>query len=155
MSKEDKRVPRKELPKLDFSTPIDITLFGTSKDPCFGKLYDATQSECKQCGDCEACAIVQSQYQNLMRDSLEKENRYIDREMPDMPKGLDRDKMDKSIVAFLKKKGGFVLNTKVAEYIAKEFDLQGGESRIEIRKAIVRLKSKIVQNKKHTKIKIR
>lgn len=153
---EDKRVVRKETPNIDFSKPIDITIFGTENDPCFGKLYDAMAVECKQCGDCELCNIVQSQHLHLLRGKQEKNNHYIDKEMPTNIENLDRVALDKKVMAILNTNPDeFFLVKKVSKRIAKKFDLMNGEANIELRQSIKRLKAdgKVAYNKAHTKIK--
>ena len=155
------RKPRKETPNLDFSKPIDITIFGSENDPCFGKLHDDTDSACKQCGDSELCAIIKSQYQHLLRGKIEKKQPFIDKEMPDQPLSLDRNAFDKALITYLKKKKGkFVDFKKASIKMGEDFDLMGGEATIEVKQAIKRIKksksaTKIVFNKLHTKIKLK
>lgn len=86
MSKELKKSKRskgskKNLP--DISTmpifkPISIADIGTVNDPCFGKGYDLTTKECKQCGDSELCLVMFSKVNNTTRDKLNEENHYKD-----------------------------------------------------------------------------
>lgn len=87
MRKKEKRQARKKINKkeIDFFKPLNITDFGTEKDPCFGKLYDVKANECSRCGDSEICLIVMSQRMNTTRKKLEKENSYLDTEdiLPD------------------------------------------------------------------------
>lgn len=155
---EDNRKPRKETPNVEFLKPIDITQFGTENDPCFGKLYDVTANECKQCGDCQLCAIVFSQTQHLLRGVQEKNGSFIDQEMPNGPELLDKDELDKEILTLARnKKGDWVMVDKINVRMKELFDLMGGEANIEVRKSIKRLKEqkKIIQNKAHTKIKFK
>ena len=58
--------------------PIDLASIGTNGDPCFGKGYDLSTRECKQCGDSELCALKMSQVLGKTRKELEKENKYKD-----------------------------------------------------------------------------
>lgn len=61
--------------------PLDLSILGTKDDPCFGKLYSPKEDECKQCGDCEICAIVYSQTTLVKkRKAKEKEETYVDTE---------------------------------------------------------------------------
>lgn len=156
---DNERKSRKKTPDVDFSRPINISLFGTDKDPCFGKLNDATHPACKQCGDCELCFIVQSQNLHLKRNRIEKKNAFIDKEMPDAPKALDRDKFDEGLIEYLKGyKDKFKDFRKVSILMGEKFDLMGGEATVEVKKAIKRIKAsksktKVVYNKAHTKIK--
>lgn len=67
------------------SEPFDITLFGSDKDPCFGKLNDPKAPECKICGDFEFCAMVFAEGLNKKRKIEEKTNDYKDlSETPDI-----------------------------------------------------------------------
>lgn len=58
-----KRKKRNKIDKggLDLMKPINIEMFGSADDPCFGKMYSPIASECQKCGDCEICAIVTAQ----------------------------------------------------------------------------------------------
>ena len=47
----------------DILKPIDINSIGSNGDPCFGKGYDLSTEECKQCGDSELCCL---KFANLM-----------------------------------------------------------------------------------------
>lgn len=55
----------------DLSKPFDFTKIGT-EDDCFGKLWDPSTDECSICGDCELCAIKQSQTNRKKRAELEE-----------------------------------------------------------------------------------
>lgn len=74
------REPR-EKTKANLMDPIDITIFGTDDDPCFGKEYNLSTPECKRCGDSELCAIVMGQNNHLKRKVIEKDNRFKDLEI--------------------------------------------------------------------------
>ena len=58
--------------------PIDLASIGSPEDPCFGKSYDLSTSECRSCGDSEVCAFKMSQALNKTRKQLEEENNYKD-----------------------------------------------------------------------------
>lgn len=64
--------------ELDLTKPIPLDILGTEYDPCFGKLHDATASECQICGDSELCAIVQSQRLHVKREAIESEKEFKD-----------------------------------------------------------------------------
>lgn len=65
----------------DILSPIThIESLGSDKDPCFGKLYDLTTTECKMCGDSELCAICFAQKMNKTRSEIEEESRFKDLE---------------------------------------------------------------------------
>ena len=74
------REPR-EKTKANLMEPIDITIFGTDDDPCFGKEYNLSTPECKRCGDSELCAIVMGQNNHIKRKVIEKDNRFKDLEI--------------------------------------------------------------------------
>lgn len=75
---------RKERTKLskdtsiDIMKPISLELIGTANDPCFGKLNNPDAEECNRCGDCELCAIVQSQKLHVKRDEIESKQAFKD-----------------------------------------------------------------------------
>ena len=93
----------KEKPSLkpdDFLEPIDITQFGTDNDPCFGKLYNLAEPECKRCGDSALCGIVFGQNLNVKRAEIESNNRFKDLEKPS-----EEDKpVNKSLINWVKDK---------------------------------------------------
>jgi len=60
--------------------PIDVEIFGSPNDPCFGKLFDLSTPECKRCGDSDICAIVSSQKLKVKREVIESNNRFKDLE---------------------------------------------------------------------------
>lgn len=81
MAKEKKRKARKETVQAEeFLKPIDITKFGTDDDPCFGKHYNLSESECKRCGDNGLCAIVTAQKLSIERKNIEGEQKFKDLE---------------------------------------------------------------------------
>ena len=82
MAKSRKSRSKPSLGQDSFLEPIDITQFGTDNDPCFGKLYNLAEQECKRCGDSALCGIVFGQNQNLERKKIEKEHRFKDLEKP-------------------------------------------------------------------------
>jgi hypothetical protein len=61
--------------------PIDITKFGTDEDPCFGKLFDLTEDECRRCGDQAICQIVFNQKTEKLRGKEESNSRFKDLEL--------------------------------------------------------------------------
>ena len=81
MSKREKR-DTIDLSDQEMLKPLDITKFGSDKDPCFGKLYNLNASECKRCGDSEICGTKFSQTKlNSDRESTESKDRYKDLEL--------------------------------------------------------------------------
>jgi len=78
-----KRKKRNEIHLTDkeMLKPIDIELFGSEDDPCFGKLYKLSTPECKRCGDSEICATVMGQRLNVKRKGIEENNRFKDIEL--------------------------------------------------------------------------
>lgn len=78
VKKKKKKDMLPDLSKVDILTPLSISDIGSNGDPCFGKEYDLTTSECKSCGDSELCAMVFAQKLNKTREDLEKDNHYKD-----------------------------------------------------------------------------
>jgi len=66
--------------KLDLSKPIDITIFGSENDPCFGKHHSFDAAECGVCGDSQICQIIVSQMTHKKREELSKTQAFIDLE---------------------------------------------------------------------------
>lgn len=77
---KNRREPRDTKDKPDLIIPIDLTIFGTENDPCFGKLHDLTAPECRQCGDSELCAIATSHANSKKRFKLESQQSFKDME---------------------------------------------------------------------------
>lgn len=67
-----------ELEDLNQMEPIDIEVFGTDDDPCFGKLYDLSADECQRCGDSEFCALKMGQTLNKERKLIESKENFLD-----------------------------------------------------------------------------
>lgn len=72
---------KKKEVKGNILTPIKLEDIGLEdKDPCFGKGYDLSTEECKQCGDSELCAIAFANALGKTRKQLEQANSYKDLE---------------------------------------------------------------------------
>lgn len=67
---------------IDMMSPIDITIFGSENDPCFGRLNEPSNSVCQRCGDSEICAIVQNQKLHATREKQSKTTKFKDEEEP-------------------------------------------------------------------------
>lgn len=69
-----KRIPRNKIDKskISFMKPLNIEIFGSAADPCFGKHHEPRATECQQCGDAEICVIVMGQRNHLLRAKQEK-----------------------------------------------------------------------------------
>lgn len=80
MAKKEKRLKKVDLSKHDPLSPleVDFTVIGSNMDPCFGKGYDLSTKECKQCGDSELCAFRVAQALGKTRKELEDKNHYKD-----------------------------------------------------------------------------
>lgn len=76
MGKKSKQLP--DLSKQDPINPVDLMSIGTNGDPCFGKGYDLSTKECKQCGDSELCAFKMAQALGKTRKELEESKHYKD-----------------------------------------------------------------------------
>lgn len=120
---------KQKLPDLtnhDPLMPFDLSKIGTNDDPCFGKAYDLSTPECKQCGDSELCAIKMSQMLRVTRKELDDKNQYKDLDvledvagMKKYMRGLIRkDKSRKEIVQKTSEK--FEVPTKIVRKIYKE-----------------------------------
>jgi len=59
---------------------IDVLKLGSDDDPCFGKLWDPKEKECRNCGESEICAIVKSQGLKIIREEIERDTRFLDLE---------------------------------------------------------------------------
>ena len=117
----------------DFLEPIDITQFGTDNDPCFGKLYNLAEPECKRCGDSALCGIVFGQNLNVKRAEIESNNRFKDLEKPD-----EEDKpINKSLMNWVKDKLSEGLSRSE---IIKKAKNTFGSTRDEIKDIIKKLK---------------
>ena len=57
---------------------VDFQSIGSKMDPCFGKGYDLSTKECKQCGDSELCAFRMAQVLGKTRKELEAKKHYKD-----------------------------------------------------------------------------
>ena len=91
-----KRKDRDTQPKPDIMEPlVDIMVFGSDDDPCFGKLNDPLSPICKRCGDAELCAIVQGQRLHLKREKQGHD--FKDEEEPN----LDIERVEKYITKTL------------------------------------------------------
>lgn len=79
MAKKEKRL-KVDLSKHDPLSPleVDFNVIGSNMDPCFGKGYDLSTKECKQCGDSELCAFRVAQVLGKTRKELEDKNHYKD-----------------------------------------------------------------------------
>lgn len=74
MEKKKKKI------KLDPLVPVSLDMIGGENDVCFGREYDLSTDECKQCGDSELCAIKFAAELGKTRKQLEQENNYKDLE---------------------------------------------------------------------------
>lgn len=83
----------------DILKPIDINSIGSNGDPCFGKGYDLSTEECKQCGDSELCCLKFTSLMGKTRKQLEEENQFKDLEI------LVDEKAVKKTIRALKRKG--------------------------------------------------
>ncbi len=63
---------------LDFSKPLDLTIFGTDQDPCFGKHHSPEAKECGMCGDAQVCAILVAQSMHQKRNQLHAKQSFMD-----------------------------------------------------------------------------
>ena len=64
--------------------PFDVSKLGSDEDPCFGKLYDLSAPECRECGDIELCAIKLSQSQAVKTLEMESKMAFRDIQESDL-----------------------------------------------------------------------
>ncbi len=89
MRKKNKQLP--DLSKQDPLNPTtDLMLIGTNGDPCFGKGYDLSTKECKQCGDSELCAFKMAQALGKTRKELEETKHYKDLDVLEDVNGIKK-----------------------------------------------------------------
>ena len=78
MAKKRQERDTEEFNDIDLMEPVDVSIFGTDDDPCFGKLYDLSADECQRCGDAEFCALKAGQYLNKERKQIESKESFLD-----------------------------------------------------------------------------
>lgn len=80
-----------ELSNLDPLKVVPISAIGNPHlDPCFGKAYDLSTKECKQCGDSELCATQMSKLLGTTRKQLEAKNNYKDLDILEDVEGIKK-----------------------------------------------------------------
>lgn len=120
---------------------LDIALYGSDQDPCFGILYDPRTSECQRCGDSELCAIMLGQNNHLKRDKLETTQKFKDIEEKDIKDSTDPMVIKKSIknrireMAKMGGKGGVDINLIIDDVFASYF--KDGFTKERIKKILV------------------
>ena len=80
MKVERKKQNKIDKSKVDYMKPINIDMFGSADDPCFGKHHSAEAKECGKCGDSEICMIISAQNQTAVREKIEAKGNYKDLE---------------------------------------------------------------------------
>jgi len=73
--------------KIEMLTYIDPLELGSSKDPCFGKHYSLTATECTICGDAVFCANKQSiKLKSLVikEEAKEVSGKFVDTNLRDL-----------------------------------------------------------------------
>ena len=111
-----KRKPRTSIEEESFDplVPFDITKFGTSEDPCFGKYNDPKAEECQRCGDYEFCSIVTAH--NLKKLRAKEEFKVEFKDLNPTPKIQEiREYMEKKLYKFSK--------VRVVAMSVKKFDI--------------------------------
>ena len=94
---------KKKEKELDLFKPIDLAKIGTPDDPCFGKEYDPRNTDCRNCGDIELCAIAQMQNNKLTRDNLAMTHEFKDLDEAKFLDGEDEKKAKKLINKYKEK----------------------------------------------------
>ncbi len=130
------RMARKKIKttQLDMIKPLDLTQFGASDDPCFGKHHDPQVAECQRCGDAEVCSIVCSQIQHLTRDKVEQGQKFKDIEPTELKK---EDTINQVIFDKLNTKKDKKMKLKIlASFIKDNVASHAKHTRLEILKAL-------------------
>jgi len=112
--------------KDDILKPIDINTIGSNDDPCFGKGYDLSTNECKQCGDSELCCMKFAASLGKTRKQLEQENQYKDLEV------LVDEKAVKKTIRALKRKGDE--KKTIIDKLQAKYELSHKQARVLYRK---------------------
>lgn len=120
-SKKDKQ-EAKPVERVMFSPTIQLKDLGTDKDPCFGKLYNLSTPECKQCGDSELCCIKLAESQGITREELEKNSKFKDLEVL-----IDKKAVFKSIRNHVRKGLG---KSEIRDRIMAKYGLSKEEAKI-------------------------
>lgn len=111
-----------DISKHDILKPItEVDTLGSDKDPCFGKLYDLTTSECKLCGDSELCAICFAQKLNKTRADIEKESHF-----KDLEKLIDVKSVKKYMRSLIRKE---VSRKEILQKSMSKFDITKADAR--------------------------
>lgn len=113
-----KRKAHKQTTKVDFMKPINITVFGTEDDPCFGKHWSPKAPECNRCGDSELCSVIVSQNMNVKRQKLEAKGNFMDVEES---KTINMEDVEKAIIRHIKTHGDISL-IECYKLIRQQFD---------------------------------
>lgn len=152
-----KRKARDEVDDDDYNVlkPIDVSIFGTESDPCFGKHYDSAASECGRCGDSQICQIVCGQLQNVKRNKVEKQKAFKDKDTEVDNSFLNLKDISNSIIGLLEKRGDQKVS-KLVRYIKSNFDSGdkfGSDNILDAIKTIVKdhpqMRSYKKENKRH------
>jgi hypothetical protein len=135
-----KRKKRNKIPEesYDVLQPIDISIFGTDEDPCFGKHYSLEAKECKRCGDAQVCSIICAQVRNVTRAEIESKDNYKDIQTETEVPNLDLHDISLNIVKLVKKKGDQRV-TKLVKFIKNNFDKRDSLEKSDIRGAIIKI----------------
>lgn len=120
MGKKKQNLP--DLSKQDPLDPIDFNLIGDPNgDPCFGKGYDLSTKECKQCGDSELCALKMAQALGKTRKELEAKKHYKDLDVLEDVEGI------KKFMRRLKRKGES--RREIVKQTSLKFEVPTGDLR--------------------------
>ncbi len=120
--KINKKKKTLDLTKQDPLEPISFMFIGSNGDPCFGKNYDLSTSECRICGDSELCAFKMSQNLNITRKELESKNHYKDLDTLIDVQGL------KKYIRRLKRKGEYT-RRDIVKKCSEKFEIPSKDVR--------------------------
>lgn len=123
-AKETRVAKKKATKSYKDSGPFDAVNFediGSNNDPCFGRLYDLSQPECRQCGDSEFCCTIFANKVGKTRAEIEKETKFKDLNVL-----VDKKAVNKTI-RYMKRKEAS--KKEILEKIREKYELTVEESR--------------------------
>lgn len=144
------RKSKKKATKVNLKKPVNVEIFGTEDDPCFGKHYSDKAEECGMCGDSELCIIIMSQKQHGKRAEIEAKASYKDLE----ENFINNVYLEKYLIKYLKKKGSIKL-TKAYSITNKRFNPLGQVTKKEIKSSVLKCLESSVKIKIITKDKVK
>lgn len=127
-----KRKSRNTINKLRETDLLSIPIMdlGSDNDPCFAKLYNPQCSECSRCGDSEFCAIAMGQNNHKVRDKIEKEQSFLDKEENGIPKESPEEikkQIIKKIISTIRVHKNGITHEELKTIVHKQFLIQSAK----------------------------